>query len=113
MKKQGSLELDEIFEITEVGEYDTYDFVIPKTHCFLANGILVHNSGDIRNHADNVIFLYAPDPSTSEYEVEAFLAKGKDQERWSTWLHFNGHHQEFTEGKKPEKQSNANEGFDG
>jgi len=50
----------------------------------------IKESGDVRNHADNILFLYAPDPSPTVYPVEAFLGKGKDQEQFSVWLEFNG-----------------------
>lgn len=72
-------------------------------------------SGDIRNHADNILFLYAPDPSTSVYDILCFLAKGKDQEKFSTWLKFNGHYQEFKDGQEPEEYRNKyhSGGFDG
>jgi replicative DNA helicase len=61
----------------------------------------IKESGDIRNHADNIIFLYAPDPSPTVYPVEAYLAKGKDQEQFSVWLEFNGNYQEFGKGCEP------------
>jgi len=60
-------------------------------------------SGDIRTHTDNIMFLYAPDSEPTVYPVEWFLAKGKDQERFSQWLEFNGKYQEFVEGLEPEK----------
>lgn len=59
-------------------------------------------SGDIRTQADNILFLYAPDPEPTVYQVECFLGKGKDQEQFSQWLEFNGNYQEFTEGCKPD-----------
>jgi len=61
----------------------------------------IKESGDIRNQADNIIFLYAPDSSPTIYPVECFLGKGKDQEQFSQWLEFNGNYQEFREGEKP------------
>lgn len=70
-------------------------------------------SGDIRNHADNILFLYAPDPSQTVYPVEAFLGKGKDQEQFSVWLEFNGNYQEFTEGYEPDSYTAVARGFDG
>ena len=70
-------------------------------------------SGDIRNHADNIIFLYAPDPSTSVYPVECFLGKGKDQEGFKTWLEFNGHYQRFSDGDEPDKPLVSYGGYDG
>ena len=55
-------------------------------------------SGDIRNNADNILFMYAPDSFPVEYPVEVYLAKGKDTERFSEFLTFNGNFQEFTMG---------------
>lgn len=43
-KKIKGLVLDKIVEIKDIGMTQTYDFTIPKTHCFFSNGILVHNS---------------------------------------------------------------------
>ena len=63
-------------------------------------------SGDIENNTDNVLFLHAiREQDEVEYPVEFFMGKGKDQERFSVWLHFNGHFQEFKEGYEPEIKS--------
>ena len=58
-------------------------------------------SNYIRTHTDNILFLYAPDSDPVVYSVECFLAKGKDQERFSQWLEFNGNYQIFYKGEKP------------
>lgn len=65
-------------------------------------------SGDIQTMTDNILGLYAPDKisgfnNSPIYPVEVFTLKSKDQQAFSTWLNFNGHFQEFTDGKKPEK----------
>lgn len=67
-----NLELDEIMEISDVGEQDTYDMVIPENHCFFANGILIHNSGDIEAAADQVLFVHREE---DKLEAELILAK--------------------------------------
>ena len=54
------LNFDEIIEIEDAGLQDTYDFTIPKTHNYFANGILVHNCGDIEQDADIIILLHRP-----------------------------------------------------
>ena len=59
-------------------------------------------SGDIRTHTDNIIFLYAPNSDPTVYAVECFLGKGKEQERFKRWLEFDGNYQEFKEGIEPE-----------
>ena len=69
-------------------------------------------SGDIRTQADNILFLYAPDSTPTTYMVECFLGKGKDQERFSTWLEFNGNFQEFRPGTEPGKSTSMSTGQD-
>jgi len=51
-----NLNFDEIVEIEHIGERQTYDFTIPDTHCFYANGVLCHNT--LEEHCDSVILLY-------------------------------------------------------
>ena len=55
-------------------------------------------SGDIRNNADNILFIYTPDSFPVEYPVEVYLEKGKDTQNFSEFLTFNGNFQEFTMG---------------
>jgi len=77
-------------------------------------------SGDIRNNADNILFIHTPDSFPVEYPVEVFLAKGKDTDRFSEFLNFNGNFQEFTHGDedsfniaKAGKKTIFNKGFGG
>jgi len=58
LKELKSLKLDEIVSIESVGIQHTYDFTIPKKHCFIANDILVHNSGVLEEHSDTAMLLY-------------------------------------------------------
>ena len=100
-KIKENFDFDEIMGITETGEIDTYDFVIPKTHCFIANGIVVHNSGDIRNDMSNIISLYTSTPEETQFDVKVRALKGKDTGRWTTWLSFDGNFQEFKDCTDP------------
>ncbi|WP_340694838.1 replicative DNA helicase [Hydrogenobacter thermophilus] len=52
---------DEVVEIRLVGLEPTYDLVIPETHNFVANHIIVHNSGQIEQDADLIIFIHRPE----------------------------------------------------
>ncbi len=52
---------DAILSIEPDGEEMTYDLVVPGTHNFVANDLVVHNSGEIEQTADVVMFLYRPD----------------------------------------------------
>lgn len=60
-------------------------------------------SNYIRTHTDYIMMLYAPnrDDDKYQYTTELFLVKGKDQERFSTWLYFDGRFQLFTAGQRP------------
>jgi replicative DNA helicase len=72
--------LDEIVSIEDVGEIDTYDFTIPHTHCFVANGVVVHNSGAIEEKADAVLMLHYPhfyDKSEDMNELQVIVAKNR------------------------------------
>jgi len=78
-----NLYLDEIIEIKEVGNFQTYDFTIPHTHCFFANDILVHNSGSLEQMADKVIFIYkeiAEDKTTRQEYVKHYLNLAKNRQ---------------------------------
>lgn len=96
MEKTSNFVLDEVMEIIEVGEFETYDFVIPKTHCFVANGILTHNSGDLEQNADNVWALWREDRETDEARLEQL--KGRDTGTWTIRMRFNRNIQRFYDG---------------
>lgn len=79
-EKKESFYLDEIVSIEDVGVIDTYDFTIPDTHCFYANGVLVHNTGFLEEHADVVLLLHWPklyDANVDKNHFEINLAKNK------------------------------------
>ena len=52
IEKNETFILDEIISIENAGDIDTYDFTVPETHCFFANGVLVHNSGALEEVSD-------------------------------------------------------------
>ena len=45
-------------EIDPDGEEDVYDLTVPGPACWLADGIVSHNSGQIEQDADLVMFIY-------------------------------------------------------
>jgi len=75
MKTYSNLSLDEIISIEVIGDRQTYDFVIPRHHNFIANGVLVHNSGDIEQDADVVFLLYRDDQGSPFLNVK--MAKNR------------------------------------
>jgi replicative DNA helicase len=61
IEQQASLIYDEVISVEDIGLQQTYDFVVPQNHNFIANSILVHNSGHIESDADAVVFIHRPD----------------------------------------------------
>lgn len=53
---------DKIKSVSDIGEDEVFDQYIPGHHNFIANGIVVHNSGTLEQDADIIQFLYRPEP---------------------------------------------------
>lgn len=73
---------DEVKNIEPAGTAEVYDMEVPGTHNFVANGIVVHNSGAIEQDADLVAFLYRDDyynPETEKPNIaEVLIAKQRN-----------------------------------
>ncbi|MCS6937215.1 MAG: replicative DNA helicase [Candidatus Bipolaricaulota bacterium] len=57
---------ERIVSITPEGEEPVWDLVVDEVHNFVANGIVVHNSGEIEQTADVVLFLYREETGSDE-----------------------------------------------
>jgi hypothetical protein len=49
---------DRIVAIEEAGEEEVFDLTVPGPACWLADGIVSHNSGQIEQDSDLVMFIY-------------------------------------------------------
>jgi replicative DNA helicase len=65
---------DRVASVTPAGRETVYDLVMPGTHNFLADGLIVHNSGELEQVSDLVIFLYRED----YYDLEKAQRENKE-----------------------------------
>jgi replicative DNA helicase len=49
---------DRVVSIEPAGTEEVYDITVPGPACWLADGIVTHNSGQIEQDADLVMFIY-------------------------------------------------------
>jgi replicative DNA helicase len=91
---------DGVASIEEIGEVPVFDRNVPKSHNFVVNGIIVHNSGAIEQDADAVMFMYDPnkeDKTVYETPIEIIWAKHRGGACLSTDLMFHKPTQRFTD----------------
>ena len=80
---------DEIVSIEKQGIEEVFDLVIDKVHNFVANDVIVHNSGGIEQDADVVLFLYREDPEDLE-NCKLLVAKHRNGALSTIDLRFRG-----------------------
>ena len=49
---------DVVVEVSPAGEEEVFDLTVPGPSCWLADGLVTHNSGAIEQDADLVMFIY-------------------------------------------------------
>jgi len=99
---ENDLNWEKIKNIKLVGREMTYDICVPGHHNFIANDILVHNSGAIEQDADVVMFLWREDEEDME-NVELEVAKHRNGPLRRLKLRFRGDRIKFY-GMEPRKE---------
>jgi replicative DNA helicase len=74
---------DRVVEVEPGGEEEVFDLTVPGPGCWLADGIVSHNSGQIEQDADLVVFIYRDEyyhPETTDRpgEAELIIAKHRN-----------------------------------
>jgi replicative DNA helicase len=70
----GDVLWDRVVSVIPAGRRPVYDLVMPGTHNFLADGLVVHNSGELEQVADLVIFIYREE----YYDQNKAKAEGRE-----------------------------------
>src|SRR5690606_9258727 len=89
-----------VVTIEAEGEEEVIDLTVPGPACWLADGIVTHNSGAIEQDADMILFIYREEyydknsPRKGEADVE--LAKHRNGETGHFTLTFQGKYTRFT-----------------
>jgi len=95
----GDILWDVVVEIVPCGRDTVYDLVMPGTHNFVANGLVVHNSGELEQVADLVLFIYREDyynPETEKKNIaEIMIAKHRNGPIGTVELFFHREHSRF------------------
>jgi replicative DNA helicase len=100
---------DRVVMVAPRGEEDVFDMTVPGPACWLADGILSHNSGEIEQVSDLVVFLYREDyydlekaqKENKQNICEIIIAKHRNGPIGTVELYF---HKEFSRFTSLEKR---------
>ena len=91
---------DRILTVELIGEEDVFDLTVPDTSCWLADGIVSHNSGAIEQDADMILLIYREEvydrQTTKKGLAEIDLVKHRNGEIGTFTLTFQGQYTRFS-----------------
>ncbi len=90
---------DRLASIEPHGEEQVFDRTVPGANNFIANGILVHNSGSLEQDAHIILFVYREsqyDSTKAEDKAELMIAKNRGGPTGVVQLGFEGKYMRFT-----------------
>jgi len=90
---------DRVLSVTSDGEEDVFDLTVPVLACWLADGVVSHNSGAIEQEADMILLIYREEVydrnTTKKGVAEIDLVKHRNGEIGTFLLTFQGQFTRF------------------
>ena len=96
---EGDIFWDRVVSVEADGEEAVFDLTVPGPACWLADGVVSHNSGQIEQDADLVMFLYREeyydDESERRGEADVIVSKHRNGPTGEVALAFLNQHPKF------------------
>jgi replicative DNA helicase len=97
---------DRVVAVEDDGEEEVFDLTVPGPACWLADGLITHNSGAIEQDADLVMFIYREEyynrESTRPGEADIIIAKHRNGPVGEITLTFQSQYPKFMNYAPPQ-----------